>query len=361
MSETINLPTLISRLATATATDPADVRRYLHHLFATIEQTLKTDGRVTVPGIGEFVASGDASSPIIFKADDQLAAVANEPFAAFTAVELNDGVTESILDETSTPEPAPEPEPVYQPEPQPQPIYEPEPEPEPEPQPEPEPEPEPQPEPQSEPEPIIEEDEAEEPEYEEPVNEEPEYQEPEYNYAEPQQSNEGHGLWIVLGLLIGLLIGLIGGFFAGKKWGASYADVDIVANSIEVNPVDEDDTEIIKPLPAIEENTEAQAAEIATEPAKPIETAKPQATPEPVYDTISSTRYLTTMARDHYGKKNYWVFIYQANPQLKNPNTISPGTRIVIPAYESFAGATPEETDAKARQLLNQLSTKYNL
>lgn len=377
MSETINLPSLISRLATAAATDPADARRYLHHLFATIEQALKADGRVTVPGIGEFVASGDASAPVIFKADDQLAAVANEPFAAFSAVELNDGVTESVLDENATPAPATQPDPAYQPQPEtilepetePDPIYEPKPVPEPEPQTEPEPEPTYEPEPQSEPEPACEPEPQSEPVIEEDEDEEVEEEEPYYGQYEHEQHDTGHGLWILLGLLLGLLIGLIGGFFAGKKWGANYADVDIVANSIEVNPTDVDETDVFKPLPSLDENAEATPDEISAqpqtpEPAKPQATpekAKPQTTAEPVYDTISSTRYLTTMARDHYGKKNYWVFIYQANPQLKNPNTISPGTRILIPAYESFAGATTEETDAKARQLLNQLSNKYNL
>lgn len=95
-----------------------------------------------------------------------------------------------------------------------------------------------------------------------------------------------------------------------------------------------------------------------TEPAP--EPQAPKAA-EPEYDTVTKSRFLTTMARDHYGKKNYWIFIYNANPQLGDPNRIAPGTRILIPAKESFAGATEKETDAKAQALLNELSRKYKL
>ena len=83
--------------------------------------------------------------------------------------------------------------------------------------------------------------------------------------------------------------------------------------------------------------------------------------PQPVYDTITSTKFLTTLAGQHYGVKNYWIFIYEANPGLGNPNSIRPGTRVLIPAKESFMEPTKAETDAKARKLLNALSKRYKL
>ncbi|MDO4320810.1 MAG: HU family DNA-binding protein, partial [Bacteroidales bacterium] len=131
MSDTINLPGLISRLASEGNCDPATARRFLHEFFALIETTLLAGESVRIKGIGEFVASEDPANPVLFKPDDQLAAAANEPFAIFEAVELNDGVTEETLETgndaadqedmsaitddaitvTDEPEPQPEPEP----------------------------------------------------------------------------------------------------------------------------------------------------------------------------------------------------------------------------------------------------------
>lgn len=56
--------------------------------------------------------------------------------------------------------------------------------------------------------------------------------------------------------------------------------------------------------------------------------------PEPAVkrDTISRTRFLTTMAREYYGNYNFWVYIYEENRNIiDNPNKIKPGTVIVIP------------------------------
>ena len=49
-------------------------------------------------------------------------------------------------------------------------------------------------------------------------------------------------------------------------------------------------------------------------------------------DTISKTRFLTTMAREYYGNYNFWVYIYEENRNIiDNPNKIKPGTVMVIP------------------------------
>ena len=94
MSETINLPGLISRMAAEGNCDPATARKFLHEFFALIETTLTAGESVHIKGIGEFVASGDLTNPVLYRPDDDLAAAVNEPFAAFEAVELNEGVTE---------------------------------------------------------------------------------------------------------------------------------------------------------------------------------------------------------------------------------------------------------------------------
>lgn len=54
-------------------------------------------------------------------------------------------------------------------------------------------------------------------------------------------------------------------------------------------------------------------------------------------DTISKTRFLTTMAREYYGDYNYWVYIYEENQAIiTNPNKIKPGTVVVIPPAEKY-------------------------
>lgn len=56
-----------------------------------------------------------------------------------------------------------------------------------------------------------------------------------------------------------------------------------------------------------------------------------------VTDTISNKRFLTTMAREHYGEMYFWVYIYEENKNiLGNPNHIKPGTVVVIPPKSKY-------------------------
>lgn len=83
---------------------------------------------------------------------------------------------------------------------------------------------------------------------------------------------------------------------------------DSIATSEEtVEPVEEQ--------PVVEEQTAADT--------------KPSDSPK--YDTISKTRYLTTMAKAHYGNYNLWPIIYEANDGLGHPDRIRPGTKVIIP------------------------------
>lgn len=59
--------------------------------------------------------------------------------------------------------------------------------------------------------------------------------------------------------------------------------------------------------------------------------------PQVVYDTVSTTRYLTTIARDHYGNFNFWPYIYKENEQiLGHPDRITPGTQVVVPDLAKY-------------------------
>lgn len=397
MNETVTLPQLITRLATAAGCSPAEARRYIHDLFAEIEQALAEGKNYTLEGIGEFAPGLDATHPVLFRADPAFAKQLNEPFESFPAVELPAEITEDLLDSKEEPAPAPEPDPLPEAAPEPEKSLE-----------------------------TLKSSESSEGSEDSESSEAPESSEnsessedsesseaseisesSEYSeYFESSESSENFessensessedsapqfapapapeprptpeppvtdehlsvsrqhstGLLITCGIMIGLVIGLILGYFAGTRMGRYY---------IEPEEMEEDSTEIVIDQPADIASQDAlpsrdtiktasHAAEVtpptpAPEVALPAPTAK-----EPVYDNITQTQFLTTLARKHYGVKNYWIFIYEANPDLGDPNKIRPGTRLLIPDRSTFEEATPEATAEKARQHLNRLSAKY--
>lgn len=380
MNETITLPKLISFVAQATDCTPAEARKFVHDFFALIEQTLSEGEMVTIKGVGTFARTDNPAAPVKFQADDELAAAVNEPFSAFQAVELNDGVTEDMLQEQQqapAAEPASQPEPETEEEPEEAPAAEEEtPAAELDQLDQSEPEEAPaEPEEATEEAPAeLEEEPAAEPEEEpEPAPQIPTQvqQKPQPTFSVPplaedeeevvadttddedsdEQGPSHRSLWFVLGLLLGLIAGLIGGYIAGRNAVDTSSD-DIDRIMAEVDSLRQ--VGVVDTVAAAPEVTDT----VASAPAQ-AETPKPTA--EEVYDTVRSGYYLTTMAGKHYGHKNYWVFIYQANPGLGNPNTIGPGTRVKIPPIESFAEPTEEATKAKAQQILNELHSKYNI
>lgn len=80
-----------------------------------------------------------------------------------------------------------------------------------------------------------------------------------------------------------------------------------------------------------------------------------------VYDTISTTRYLTTMAKEHYGNYNLWPYIYEENKAiLGHPDRIRPGTAVVIPKLSKF-GIDPTNNDdvEKAKMMGVEIYARY--
>ncbi len=72
-----------------------------------------------------------------------------------------------------------------------------------------------------------------------------------------------------------------------------------------------------------------------------------------VTDTVKSNRYLTTMAMKHYGKKKFWVYIYEENKEkLQDPDMIPANTVVVIPPPSKYGiqpGNPASEADAEKR------------
>lgn len=393
MNETVNLSQIITRLAKVTGADSNVCRHYIRELFGAVTELLAEGDSVEIKGIGTFMRSvepsDDGEPRVLFRADQALAEEVNRPFSMFEAVELADGVDESDLAAaTAIPddvtvaveaesEPQPEPEilpPPVEPEPRPEPVAvvaEPESEPTPEPIAEPEPQPEaailpaePIIEPIPEPEPV----EVPEPEpahtrAERPDNVvKPVQPRPRPSFPEDEEDGENNDaplpvppaggrrrgwLWVVIiGLVAGIVIGLIAGL-----------TVDVGVEPAPLPPVDGETADAqTEQAPAVSE-PEAAAAETAVLPAAttpeptpaPANPAPAPAAPEPVYETVSSTNYLSSMARRHYGAQVYWVYIYEANADhLGHPDRIAPGTRVVIPPRSSFPQASSE---AEARRM----------
>lgn len=81
-----------------------------------------------------------------------------------------------------------------------------------------------------------------------------------------------------------------------------------------------------------------------------------------VYDVISKTRFLTTMAKEHYGDYNLWSYIYEENKNiLGHPDRIKPGTKVVIPPASKYGiNASDKECVARAKRKGAEIYARYN-
>lgn len=80
-----------------------------------------------------------------------------------------------------------------------------------------------------------------------------------------------------------------------------------------------------------------------------------------VYDTIGKTRYLTTMAKAHYGSNKFWPYIYEENKgNIGHPDKIRPGTPIVIPKLSKYGVDPDNPADVeKANKLAVEIYARY--
>lgn len=97
----------------------------------------------------------------------------------------------------------------------------------------------------------------------------------------------------------------------------------------------------------------AEESEDEVAPTKPSD--------EKVYDTITKTRYLTTMAQDHYGNFNFWPYIYKENQSiLGHPDRIRPGTKVVVPNLSKYGVSVDNPKDiATAKRLGVEIYSRY--
>ncbi len=106
------------------------------------------------------------------------------------------------------------------------------------------------------------------------------------------------------------------------------------------------------------ETTEERTVQITSENGIEADT---QPSDKKVYDTISRTRYLTTMAKEHYGDFNLWPYIYEENKAfLGHPDRIKPGTKVVIPPLSKYGVNPKSKADIeKARRMGAEIYARY--
>ena len=151
----------------------------------------------------------------------------------------------------------------------------------------------------------------------------------------------------VAGFITALIVGGIvfaAGYLLGFSFGVSKGEdmaesISPVIIETEVIPQDSVSSEYLADSVTgngshDEIGKESGIDQVATEPSDKI-----------VYDTVSTTRYLTTIAQEHYGNFNLWPVIYEENEKiLGHPDRIRPGTRVVVPPLSKY-GIDPKDKD----------------
>lgn len=308
MNEKITFHQLASKLSELTGGNQTTSELFIKEFFATITEALKKDGNVKIKNFGTFILSnikGDIS--VKFAPDKDIAEAINMPFSCFEAVELNDDVTDEILNtqehnDSSAESPNPnttidiesEVTDVEQPVTDDElcPV---------------EPEPEVCTEAETDDTPLssVDIDDGVSDEIVEPVD-------------VPRKCN-----WLVsvLCLIAGLVTGyLLYPVINHQNVSGNETPVAVIADTIE------DVSNDTLPLP-VEDSVKITATVDSISIAKPVV----------VYDTIGKSRFLTTMSREYYGRMEFWVYIYEENKaNLGNPNRIKPGTAIIIPPADKY-------------------------
>lgn len=371
---TMSLPQLIDALTATGIADSATIRNFIQEFTAIIEGTLARGESVSVKGIGTFHAVEVADELYIeFAPDATLAETVNAPFSIFEPVELPDNLSDADMEAAEMA--CNETEPASQPCPPPipsrrepaapeaqaaaTPVSEPAPEPTTKPSVEPE---------QAAPEhktatPVSGNNEPEQaPQNALPAKEIEKIIEHE-RVVEVRDHSSHHTLHIVIASLLSLVAGLAIGYFANNRLNLSHIkNVNIEAEGVNViskTAAKEGKSATADSLASIAAgHTDSIPADTAS-PGQGSTAVEPEAktveSPRAaiVTDTVKANRYLTTMARRHYGKKIFWVYIYEENKNIiDDPDHIAPNTVVVIPPAEKYgikAGDKESEADAMRR------------
>ena len=361
-----------------------------------------------------------------FTPDKELKELVNKPFSLFDTVELNeevdfsdvdvsaetsgaeeaaddsseeilpDGIPEQAIEAPQTPEPEVKPEPAVEEEAVPQEEAQAELEPEAETETMPEPEVEAEPELKAETETTPQEEAQAEPEAETETMPEPEVEaEPEPKVeaettpqeetkaepkpAEPVSSVSGYKeyrrkrrrsasrkllfpiacLFVVIVLGIVYIVCLSGRTTVNKNWEPPMAEVGNPTPEAGMNPVPADSTGVTPP-----DSASLAADSVVAEPPV-VEENQPEETPKSdilALVTIKAGDRLASFAKQYYGHKFFWVYIYQYNQDIiSDPNNIPIGTELRIPDPGLYGiDVTDRSSIDKAAALQSQILGKFS-
>ncbi len=348
MDKKVTMSSLSAMMALATGKQQQLCENFLQELFSVISDELSRGESVRIKGLGTFklvdvearrsvdVSTGEPNEipphkKIIFVASKELAAIVNAPFEAFEAEEISDNLsTDELTGAPEVPE-APEiPSPAtyadsLKPEEQEKSEEEAE---------EPEEAVEEIKEPQEAVEVSEETSDATE-ELDEEMIEAEGVEESEYQEERPGRFGWGFLTGFISALGVAAVAGILWWGFGSKD----DASIDEDGQNVEMagnQEVIAQETGVAQSDSLSLASTDKADGEVDV-PTRPSDT--------PVLDTISTTRFLTTMAQDHYGNFNLWPIIYDENSKiLGHPDRIKPGTQVVIPSLSKY-GIDPHNRD----------------
>lgn len=350
MNEKITFQQLAEHMSSLTGGSQATTETFIRELFAVVSEALSRGENVKIKNIGTFSPSGLADQPVLFAPDRELAEAINMPFACFEAVELNDDVTEDMLNEVSEEvkhdievEQLPEAitDEIVESECDKQDVDH-------------------ETRQESTQEIATVETESEEQEQEHAPTPEVNdtfaadsmedsansdiivgQEDSESNISEESLENddsdglcllededESHSkrsfLWIAI--VATLALGVVAGYVLGNIYPYQSSTMqETITDQSQDMPVEKIESIVIDTAA-----TDTTVHEIEPK-AEPVEEQVL------VTDTIRTTRFLTTMARQYYGEMIFWVYIYEENKEkLGNPNRIRPGTVVVIPDAKKY-------------------------
>ena len=409
MNNRLSIQDLALILSEQTGKSTEEALRFLQEFIAVVSEGVYNDKLVKVKGLGTFkiirveerasvsVNSGErfvipSHYKFTFTPDKELKELVNKPFSLFDTVELNeevdfsdvdvsaetsgaeeaaddsseeilpDGIPEQAIEAPQTPEPEVEAEPEPKAEAETTPQEEAKAEPESETETTPEPEVEAEPEPKAEAETTPQEEAKAEPKPAEPVSSVSGYKE----YRRKRRRSASRKLlfpiaclFVVIVLGIVYIVCLSGRTTVNKNWEPPMAEVGNPTPEAGMNSVPADSTGVTPP-----DSASLATDSVVAEPPV-VEENQPEETPKSdilALVTIKAGDRLASFAKQYYGHKFFWVYIYQYNQDIiSDPNNIPIGTELRIPDPGLYGiDATDRSSIDKAAALQSQILGKFS-
>lgn len=373
MNNRLSIQDLALILSEQTGKSTEEALRFLQEFIAVVSEGVYNDKLVKVKGLGTFkiirveerasvsVNSGErfvipSHYKFTFTPDKELKELVNKPFSLFDTVELNEEVDFSDVDvsaETSGAEEAADdsseeilPDGIPE-----QAIEAPQ-----------TPEPEVKPEPAVEEEAVPQEEVEAEPKPAEPVSSVSGYKE----YRRKRRRSASRKLlfpiaclFVVIVLGIVYIVCLSGRTTVNKNWEPPMAEVGNPTPEAGMNPVPADSTGVTPP-----DSASLATDSVVAEPPV-VEENHPEETPKSdilALVTIKAGDRLASFAKQYYGHKFFWVYIYQYNQDIiSDPNNIPIGTELRIPDPGLYGiDATDRSSIDKAAAMQSQILGKFS-